>query len=171
MRARSDLLPPGGPAWAGAEPTEGERSEPEGGAATAHAERGGTPPRPPKTEVPPRARRRTFTAEYKARVVREADGCTKPGQVGALLRREGLFSSHLVAWRRERERGALEALAPKRRGPRAPSAEAKRIAELERENRRLKDQLHRAQLITEAQKKMHELLGISLPDTSEIERS
>jgi transposase-like protein len=82
-----------------------------------------------------------------------------------------LFSSHLVTWRREREQGVLKALAPKKRGPPGPSPEAQRIAELERENRRLKEQLRQAHLINEAQKKLHELLGIPLPEASEVERS
>jgi transposase-like protein len=72
-----------------------------------------------------------------------------------LLRREGLYSSHLVSWRRERDRGALKALASRKRGPRGPSPEAKRIVELERENRRLREELRRAQLINEAQQKLH----------------
>jgi transposase-like protein len=161
----------GGPAWAGAETSEGERSKPERGAATAHADRGGAASSPRDTEVPPRARRRTFTAEYKVRILRQADACARPGELGALLRREGLYSSHLVTWRRDRERGALKALAPRKRGPKGPSPEAKRVAELERENRRLREELRRAQLINEAQKKLHELLGIPLPEASEVERS
>jgi transposase-like protein len=161
----------GGTALAGAEPSEGERSELERGGAMANAERGGVNGSSRDTEVTPRARRRTFTAEYKARVLRQADGCKRPGELGALLRREGLYSSHLATWRRDRERGAMKALVPKKRGPQGPSPEARRITELERENRRLREELRRAHLINEAQKKLHELLGIPLPDTSEIERS
>jgi transposase-like protein len=148
------------PAWTGAEPTEGERSEAEGGGAQAHAAAVGD------TEVRARAKRRRFTAEYKTRVLREADGCRKPGELGALLRREGLYSSHLVTWRRERELAALQALRPKKRGPKGPSAETRRIEELEREIVKLREELRRARLINEAQKKLHELLGIPVAEPS-----
>lgn len=159
------------PAWAGAEPREGERSEPERGAAQAHAGRVGLAPAEQDTGVGPRARRRTFTAGYKLRILREADACKQPGQLGALLRREGLYSSHLTVWRRDRDRGAVKALGSRKRGPKGSSPEAKRVVELERENQRLRDELRRAQLINEAQKKLHELLGIPLPDASEIEKA
>ena len=160
------------PAGSGAEPREGERSEPERGGAQDHAGgRGGGAPGERDTEVEPRARRRTFTVGYKMRILRQADASKLPGQLGALLRREGLYSSHLAAWRRERERGAMKALAGRKRGPKGPSPEAKRIAELERENQRLRDELRRAQLINEAQKKIHELLAIPLPEASEDERT
>jgi transposase len=91
--------------------------------------------------------RRRFTAEYKSRILREADACTEPGEMSALLRREGLYSSHVVAWRRARERGAMAALAPKKRGPKPKAAKApakelaardREIARLERENERLR---------------------------------
>jgi transposase len=170
MSAGRELEVLGNPAWSGAETSEGERSEPERGGAEDHAGRAGGPPAR-ATEVAPRARRRTFTAEYKLRVLRQADACKQAGELGALLRREGLYSSHLVSWRRERDRGALKALASRKRGPRGPSPEAKRIVELERENRRLREELRRAQLINEAQKKLHELLGIPPTDTSEIEKA
>jgi len=160
-----------GGAWTGAEPREGERSEPERGGAQVHAGRAGVVPGERDTEVQPRVRRRTFTVGYKLRILREADACKQPGQLGALLRREGLYSSHLTAWRRERDRGAVKTLASRKRGPKGPSAEAKRIAELERENQRLREELRRAQLINEAQKKLHELLGIPLPEANESERS
>ena len=159
------------PAWSGAEPREGERSEPERGGAQDHAGRAGRVPGEGGTEVPPRARRRTFTVGYKLRILRQADACRRPGELGALLRREGLYSSHLATWRRERDRGAVEVLASRRRGPKGPSPEAKRVAELERENQRLREELRRAQLINEAQKKLHELLGIPMPDTSTIEKA
>lgn len=159
------------PAWAGAEPREGERSETERGGAQARAGRQGLAPAGQDAEVGPRARRRTFTVAFKLRVLREADACKQPGQLGALLRREGLYSSHLTVWRRDRDRGAVKALASRKRGPKGPSAEAKRVVELERENQRLRDELRRAQLINEAQKKLHELLGIPLPDASEIEKA
>jgi transposase len=86
-------------------------------------------------EVVAKAERRRFTAEYKRRIVREADRCTKPGEIGALLRREGLYSSHLVTWRAARDRGELEGLSPKKRGPKVapPDPRDRKIAELERE--------------------------------------
>jgi transposase-like protein len=159
------------PAWAGAEPREGERSEPERGGAQGHAGGGEPVTVEHKTEVRPQARRRTFTVEYKLRILRQAEACKQPGQLGALLRREGLYSSHLAVWRHDRDRGAVKSLASKKRGPKGPSPEAKRLVELERENQRLREELRRAQLINEAQKKLHELLGIPLPDASESERS
>ena len=171
MEAATEQGRVGRSAWAGAEPREGERSEPERGEAQGHAERGGPVPGEGETEVQPRARRRTFTVEYKLRILRQADACKKPGQLGALLRREGLYSSHLTAWRRERNRGAVKALASRKRGPKGPSPEAKRVAELERENQRLREELRRAPLINEAQKKLHELLGIPLPEATESEKA
>jgi transposase len=149
-----------------AEPREGERSEAERGEAQEPAR---AIPLPGKrdTEVKPRARRRTFTAAYKLRILRQADACKRPGELGALLRREGLYSSHLAAWRRDRERGAMKSLTRRKRGPKGASPESKRVAELERENQRLREELRRAQLINEAQKKLSELLGIPLPMASE----
>ena len=102
--------------------------------------------------VVPKAPRRRFGAEFKLRVLREADACSEPGQIGALLRREGLYASHLTEWRRQRETGALGALAPKKRGPK-PSPEA-RVTELERENARLAARLAQAEAIIDAQKKL-----------------
>lgn len=171
MEAGIEQVLVGVPPRAGAEPREGERSEPEGGGAQAHGGRAAGAPARQDTEVAPRARRRTFTVGYKLQILRKADACKEPGQLGALLRREGLYSSHLTAWRRERDRGAAKSLASTKRGPKGPSPEAKRVVELERENRRLRDELRRAQLINEAQKKLHELLGIPLPDVSEIEKA
>ena len=103
-------------------------------------------------EVVPKAGRRRFTGEYKLSVLRETDGCTGPGQIGAVLRREGLYSSHLANWRQQREAGLLRALTPQKRG-RKPTPET-RIAELERENTRLAARLERAELIIDAQKKL-----------------
>ena len=109
----------------------------------------------PDPEVLERPVRRTFTAEYKRAILREADACTKPGEIGALLRREGLYSSHLSKWRRQRERGELEALAPKKRGrkPKAKNPLARKVAELERENAKLRGRLQQAEAIIEIQKK------------------
>ena len=123
------------------------------------------PPVVPDPEVHERAARRRFTAEYKLQVLRQADQCAGIGEVGALLRREGLYSSHLTTWRRQREQGALVALAPKKRGrPTVPvSPLARRVAELERDNARLARRLHQAEAIIEAQKKLSEILGLSAP--------
>lgn len=109
-----------------------------------------------ETEVEPKARRRRFTAAEKLRILKEADRCTKPGELGALLRREGLYSSHLSSWRAARERGELAGLTPRRRGPKAQVVDPrdKRLAELERENRRLQARLQRAEALLELQKKV-----------------
>lgn len=103
-------------------------------------------------KVVPQANRRRFTAEYKMRVLREVDGCSASGQVGALLRREGLYSSHLTKWRQQREAGALGALAPQKRGRKPNPATV--IAELEREKAQLTARLEQAELIIDAQKKL-----------------
>ena len=117
-----------------------------------------------ETEVVAKARRRRFTAQEKLRVLKEADGCTRPGELGALLRREGLYSSHLSAWRAARQRGELAGLTPRRRGPlpQRPDPRDRRIAELERETRRLQARLERAEGLIEVQKKVSQLLGIPL---------
>jgi len=109
--------------------------------------------------------RRRFTAEYKLRILREADRSTQPGQLGALLRREGLYSSHLTAWRQQRDRGTLAGLTPKRRGRKA-NPDTPLIAEnerLKRETQRLAAKLRQAETIIEVQKKLSEILGIPLP--------
>ena len=94
----------------------------------------------PDPEVIPRAKRRRFSAEYKLRILEEVDACHEPGQIGSLLRREGLYSSHLTTWRRQREQDQLEALSPKKRGrkPSVDEALAKELATLKQENRRLR---------------------------------
>jgi transposase-like protein len=119
----------------------------------------------PDPEVTPRAQRRRFSAAYKLRVVQEADRCSQPGAIGALLRREGLYSSHLVEWRRARDQGQLEGLTPKRRGPR-PDPDAalkKRNAQLEQENARLRRKLETAETILEVQGTVSRLLGLTMP--------
>jgi transposase-like protein len=118
----------------------------------------------PDPEVHARARRRTFTAAYKLRILDAVEAARGSGEIGALLRREGLFSSHLTKWKAQRRAGALRALAPQRRGPKAhaPNPLAGRVAELERDNRRLTHRLARAEAINEIQKKVSELLGIPL---------
>jgi transposase-like protein len=118
----------------------------------------------PDPEVAERAARRRFTAEYKLQVLRQADACAGTGELGALLRREGLYSSHLTTWRRQREQGSLAALSPKKRGRPTgpPSPLARRVAELERENARLTHRLQQAETIIGVQKKVSEILGIPL---------
>jgi len=114
-------------------------------------------------QVSAKVPRRRFTAVYKLKIVREADGCSKPGELGALLRREGLYSSHLVTWRRARERGEL-ITAPKRgRKPNPVDPSAKRVAELERENARLTARAERAEALVDLQKKVASLLGRPFP--------
>ena len=127
------------------------------------------PPVVSDPEVGERAARRRFTAEYKLQVLREADQCAGVGALGALLRREGLYSSHLTTWRRQREHGALVALAPKKRGRSAAAASplARRVAELERDKARLARRLQQAEAIIDAQKKLAEILGLSLPATDD----
>jgi transposase len=107
--------------------------------------------------------RRRFTAAYKLKIVREADGCSQPGELGALLRREGLYSSNLVTWRRARDRGEL-VNAPKRgRKPKAADPSAKRVAELQRQNAKLLARAERAEALVELQKKVASLLGRPFP--------
>jgi len=140
------------------EPRESERSEFDRGG-------GGSPGAAPDPEVAPRARRRRFSAAYKLRIVQQADGCSKPGEVGALLRREGLYSSHLVEWRRARDQGQLDALAAKRRGPKADPDRAlkRRLDQVERENARLRKKLETAETILEVQGNVSRLLGLTMP--------
>lgn len=119
----------------------------------------------PDPAVPEKPVRRRFTAEYKIRVLREADRCTELGQLGALLRREGLYSSHLSTWRQQRDEGTLAGLTPKRRGRKA-NPDAPLIAEnlrLTRETQRLAAKLRQAEAIMDIQKKLSEILGIPLP--------
>ena len=126
----------------------------------------------PDPEVVPTARRRRFSAEYKLRILEEADACTGPGEVGALLRREGIYSSYLSRWRRERDQGQLEALNPKKRGPKisVDEAQAKEMAKLQRENERLQARLAQAEMIIEVQKKLSQLLGLSPVESESRER-
>ena len=122
-----------------------------------------------KTEVLERPRRRRFSAEYKLRIVEAAEACKGSGEVGALLRREGLYSSHLTEWRKAQRAGQLSALAPKRRGP-APkqsSESDEKIAALEAELQRWRRRAERAEGLVEVQKKVAELLGRDLRDPTE----
>jgi transposase len=116
---------------------------------------------PEDVQVPAKPQRRSFTAEYKRRLLKEADACTTPGAVGALLRREGLYSSHLVEWRRARARGELAALTPKKRGrkPIPVDPRDRKIAELERQLAHVTGRAERAEALVEAQKNLAALLG------------
>lgn len=121
----------------------------------------------PPTEVRPKAKRRTFTAEYKARILAEADTCTKPGEVGALLRREGLYSSHLTEWRGLRKQAELDALAPQKRGPvpaPPPDARDREIEELKRQLAKATVRAERAEALVEIQKKVAALLATPLEE-------
>ncbi len=122
-----------------------------------------------ETEVVAKATRRRFTAEYKRKVLQEAERAKAPGEVGALLRREGLYSSHLTSWRAARERGEVAGLAAKRRGPKPKSRDERdrRMAELERELARTRKHLERAEAVIEVQKKLSILLGVELPEPNE----
>lgn len=155
----------------GAERSAGDRREPERSSAPTTA----APPSPPTGPVAPppdpevptdRPRRRTFTAEYKKRILEEADACSALGAVGVLLRREGLFSSHLTEWRRLRERATVAGLAPRKRGrkQKVVDAMATRVAELERDKLRLEQRLRTAEIIIDVQKKVSLLLGVPLSD-------
>lgn len=147
--------------------TEGARRAT--GVARESAERNGDVPDP---EVADKATRRRFTAAYKRRIVREADKCTKPGDLGALLRREGVYSSSLSAWRRQLAAGELAGTGA-RRGPKAQTKDPrdKRIAELERETRRLGRKLEQAETVIGIQKKVASLLGIPLKNLDDEENS
>ncbi len=121
----------------------------------------------PDPAVEPKPTRRRFLAEYKLRILREVERA-KEGEIGAILRREGLYSSHLATWRRERDRIAKAGLAARRRGPKA-RVQDPRVKQLERDNARLQRKLRQAEIIITYQKKVSELLGISLqvPDNNE----
>jgi len=124
------------------------------------------PPARPDPEVAAKPKRRRFTAEYRLRILEEADGCTEPGAVGRLLRREGLYSSHLTAWRKVRRDGALRGLRSKKRGakPKASNPLEPKVRELESKVARLEKELHKAHTILDVQEKVAGLLGFSLED-------
>src|SRR6516162_9097396 len=171
MNSLGVVLSPEGSA--GAERSEGERSEPKRSGAAAEAGAAPTSALRPDPEVVAKAKRRTFTAEYKQRILQEADSAAAtPGGVGALLRREGLYSSHLVWWRQERSHGIQEALTPRKRGPRSernPLAEENQ--ELRRQVGQLTEKLRKAEIIIDVQKKVAALLGKSIPDLAPEEKS
>lgn len=124
----------------------------------------------PDPEVPERPARRRFSAEFKLRIVEEANAATEPGAVGALLRREGLYSSHLVDWRRQYRLGALSSLARPRGRPK-PNPLAAENDRLRRTNARLERRLGTAERIIEIQGKVSELLGIPLAQSGEDDLS
>jgi transposase len=126
----------------------------------------------PDPEVVADARRRTFTAEYKLRILAEADAAAaQPGAIGALQRREGLYSSHLVTWRRERQTGMLKGLTPHRRGPKSKrNPQEEEMQKLRRDNQRLTEELRKAEIIIDVQKKVGTLLGWPLPKADPAEQ-
>jgi transposase len=129
---------------------------------------GRQPAEVPDPEVVPQAKRRRFTAEYKLGVLEEVEQCQEAGAIGALLRREGLYSSHLTSWRRQRAADQLQGLRPKKRG-RKPDPQAAELARLQRENERLKARLEQAETIIEVQKKLYRLLDLPIAEMGESE--
>lgn len=123
----------------------------------------------PNPEVLPRAQRRQFSAEYKLRIVEEADRCIKRGEIGALLRREGLYSSHLDKWRTLRAKGQLDGLSAKNRGRKPKDPKDEENERLRQENERLRTRLEQAELIIDVQKKLSRLLGLTMDETEEDE--
>lgn len=122
--------------------------------------------RPPEPEVPEKAKRRSFSLEYKLRILEEADRTTEPGGIGALLRREGLYSSHLVDWRRQRDRGCLGG---RPRGRRGKDPKDMQIEQLRKENARLRLRLEQAETVIEVQKKLSRAFGLASETTGEGE--
>lgn len=116
----------------------------------------------PNPEVPEKARRRSHTAEYKRLILKEAEVCKEQGQIGALLRREGLYYSNLTDWRRQAEQGTLDGLSSKKRGPKARKLDpsVRRITEQEKEIQKLQAKLKKAELIIDAQKKIAEIFQL-----------
>jgi transposase-like protein len=158
----------------GAERRENERSEVDRSTAPGKT----VAPEPPaqarpEPEVVATAKRRTFTAEYKLRILAEADAAaSQPGAIGALQRREGLYSSHLVTWRREREAGILKGLTPHKRGPKSKrNPQEDELQKLRRENQRLREELRKAEIVIDVQKKVGTLLGWPLPKADPEENS
>jgi transposase-like protein len=142
--------------------TQGARRATEGATASAPPEvRSGS-----DSEVVARAQRRRFSSADKRRILNAADHCTKPGEIGALMRREGVYSSSLSTWRRQREAAELAAVAPQKRGPKIDPARAPalHIAQLTRERDSLRDQLVKARLVIDVQKKVATLLGLLSTD-------
>jgi len=159
---------------------QGREESTEGGSASAGVVIRAVPPEPaapaaspavvPDPEVPARPTRRMYSAEFKQQVLKEVDACTELGAVGAILRRHGLYSSHLKTWRAQRERGELAGLAPKKRGrkPEPKNPLADEVARLERELRRMTARAERAEGLVDLQKKMAALLGEEIPSEEEL---
>jgi len=148
----------------------GERSEAprSGGSPMVERRSSAHPDEVPDPEVEARPKRRRFTAEYKLRILKEADACRESREIGALLRREGLYSSHLTQWRRQREEAAHTQLKARKRGPK-PKDQDPRVKQLERENARLQRQLKRVALLLDIQKKAGEILGIPMKNLDDVE--
>ena len=156
-----------------AERSEGEPCEPKRSGATAEAGAASGSSSRPDSEVMVKAKRRTFSTEYKIRILEQADAASAlPGGIGALLRREGLYSSHLVTWRRERQAGILEALKPRKRGPRSErNPMEEEVQKLRRQLGQLTEKFRKAEIIIDVQKKVAALLGNSIPDPDPEEKS
>ncbi len=122
-----------------------------------------------EVEVMAKPTRRRFTVEYKLRILRETDACSRRGEIGSLLRREGLYSSNLTAWRKQRDKGGVEGLSQKRRGPlpKEKNPLADKVKALERETARLRARAERAEGLVELQQKVSEILGIELKHNEE----
>lgn len=155
--------------------SEGERSEPERSGAAANSPAAAEPLAAaeeiiPNSEVSARSMRRRFSAGYKLRILKEADSCDSGG-IAALLRREGLYSSHLTTWRRQRESGEIAGLQPRKRGkkplPKSPLTDE--VRRLTRENQRLEKQLRQAEIIIDVQKKLCDILGLTVPPIEQNE--
>ena len=158
---------------AAAQRREAERSETDRSAAEGKSVAPQPPALPrPDPEVVAGAKRRTFTAEYKLRILAEVDAAAaQPGAIGALQRREGLYSSHLVTWRRERQTGILKGLTPHKRGPKSKrNPQEEEVQKLRRENQRLTEELRKAEIVIDVQKKVGALLGWPLPKADPEEK-
>jgi len=119
----------------------------------------------PDPEVVLKAKRRQFSAEYKRRILQEAEACTEPGQIGVLLRREGLYSSYLSEWRRQRAQGERQALSAQQRGRKPADKSVAELVQLRRENEHLRARLEQAEMIVDVQKKLSQLFGLSTNQT------
>ena len=154
--------------WPGAERREAERSDAERSGAPGPPAASSPPPARPNPEVVADARRRTFSLDYKLGILKKAEALKATGGIAALLRREGLYSSHLTTWRQEREAGMRQGLTPKSRGPKQkPDSHKEELQKLQREILRLTDALARAEMIIDVQKKVGSLLGWALPPGQE----
>lgn len=118
--------------------------------------------RNPDPEVPEKAQRRSFDAAYKLRILDEADRCMGRGELAELLRREGLYASHLSTWRKQRDEGALNGLSRKKRGRKPKRQQDRELDRVRRENDQLRERLRQAELIIDVQKKVSEMLGIPM---------